>query len=150
MHLFQVSQQRIKSDETEDTVDDESQKVGKAEQHKNEMICSAIKLPKPVEQVLEELQCHNSQLKSLMGNLFDELEALKLENYILTQRLWEYEKQSDLKDASQEVAAPSDATAISPSTVDLPPLAPLEMPDVAALVLKPRVKVPPRKNTLSE
>jgi regulator of replication initiation timing len=125
--------------------DEEAQ--SSAERQKNDMISSAVKLPKSTEQVLEELQCHNSQLKTLMGSLFIELEALKLENGVLKEKLGEFERQSALKDASQEVAPPS--SSILP-LADLPPLAPLEMPEMSTFHVKPRVKVPARKNTLSE
>ncbi|OWA52085.1 hypothetical protein BV898_16548 [Hypsibius exemplaris] len=137
-----VSQQHLKSDDEGDADLD----AAKQQRQHNEMISSAIKLPKPVEQVLEELQCHNDQLKSLMGSLFEELEALKAENCALRGRLAEYEKQSDLKDASKEDAREEELPA-SGLGVDLPPLAPLEMPEMPALVLKPRVKVPTQRKT---
>ncbi|GAU95340.1 hypothetical protein RvY_06974 [Ramazzottius varieornatus] len=127
-----------------------SQQIKERDEKNDAMISSAVKRPKPVEEVLEELRDHNLQLKSLIGGLFEEVDTLKTENNELRAKLAEFERQSDLKDASVDVKSAS-MEATSPSMPELPPLEPLDFPsfDSIPISLKPRVRVP-RPNRSSE
>ncbi|XP_055353537.1 nuclear receptor-binding factor 2-like [Paramacrobiotus metropolitanus] len=124
------------------------------------LITSAIKLPKPTEQVLEELQLHNSQLKNLVFGLLEEVESLKEENGRLRLTITQLEGVKDSTDMQRNATTSRAAISEKSKSVDttfatdsvsgeLPPLEPFEMPQISVGV-KPRIKVGPRKSRTSE
>lgn len=64
------------------------------QQSKDEMVKSAIKIPKNDKMIIEELRTNNEELKKMMKSMIEEIEMCKKENVQLREELRNYQKES--------------------------------------------------------